>query len=211
MTRPTSHPLRRLAALLLTVATMAVAGCLPASAKKYVDELPSKSEVINGFSTDRLRRQLATAPLHHIEGIWRFPADDLEIAICRENIADVTTSDAAAAYRMVLLHSSNRALRPGTVIGHVSPTAKRSVYDARIYTRALGSSMINPKRFILSLDDEESRMLFEMRKSAFSVNLWRLLPFAWRYTVHRNRQQESTAGCVRVFPAPQLPLEPVYL
>lgn len=48
-------------------------------------------------------------------------------------------------------------------------------------------------------------------RSAFSVNLWRTLPYMWRYVVRKNRSAPTYHGCVRIYPAPVPPLQPIYL
>lgn len=180
-------------------------------AKKLIAALPSVSNGVGTFSIDSLRNSLATMPLHHIEGLWRFTTDGAEIAIVRDQDSETASGQSARAYRILLIHSPNRALRPGTLMGLISPSAKRGAYEARIYTRNTGSKLHSPRNFLLTLDNEESRLVFDMKKSAFSVNLWRLLPYMWRYSVHRNTDSKHPVGCIRIFPEPELPVEPRYL
>lgn len=178
---------------------------------KYIDELPRTSTVIPSFSTSEFRASLAASPLHHIEGIWLFPSDGTEIAITRLESSGKNRFAELDGYTIILIHSQNRALRPGTVIGRACRTAKDRSYEAKIYTKVAGSSLMMPKKFRLQLDSDGSRIVFDRIKSAFSVNLWRFLPYPWRYSMKRNSQGASSEGCVRIFPEPELPLEPVYL
>ena len=197
---------RRLLTLLITA--IVAAGCLTATAaNKYVDRLPHSSRRPEQFSREELMQRMNDTGLHHIEGVWRFTADGTEIAIMRPN----GEGDGVDYYEIILLHASNRALRPGTVIGVANPAAKKGYYEARLYTRSTGSLLFAPKKFNLESEDHDTRIIFEAKKSAFSVNLWRLLPYMWRYSVHKNQDSKSVAGCVRIYPAPLPPLEPIYL
>lgn len=178
--------------------------------KKYIDMLPRMSETIPSFSANGLRKELESLPLHHIEGLWRFPSDGTEVAIMRMP-TDRGSLDEPEGYGIILLFSRNRALRPGTVIGRISPSAKEHVYEAKIYTFSKGSTLMMPKKFSLQLNSDDSRLVFDQKKSAISFNLWRMLPYAWRYSVKRNRNSGSTSGCIRIYPEPDLPHEPIYL
>jgi len=175
--------------------------------KRFVDQLPRISEAPANFSRDSLMSRMNEVALHHIEGVWLFTSDGTEIAIIRpaENIGEPTH------YNILLLNSANRALRPGTMIGAVSAAAGKGYYNARLYTRVTGSKFHSPKNFVLKLDEDDARLVFETKKSTFSLNLWRLLPYMWRYTVRRNQDRKSVEGCVRVYPRPSTPINPQYL
>lgn len=150
-------------------------------------------------------------PLHHIEGIWKFPATGVEVAIIRNNPQQRESGLTADFYRMIVVDSDNRAIRPGTVMGLISPAAKRGEYDARIYTSNVGSTLVMPKTFTLTLTDNDASLTFKRHKSAFNVNLWRLLPYLWRYTIYPNEQDRNSDGCIRIYPNPPVPREPIYL
>ncbi len=202
--------MRCLHVIILFLSVLSASPGLCHAADRYIDGLPGTSKTISGFSVAEMRKEIASTPLHHIEGIWKLTSDGTEIAILRDrNQSD--SDNNARAYRMILMRSANRALRPGTVIGLVSPTAKTGTYDARIYTKAIGPQLSAARKFTLKLDDNDSHLIFEMNKSAYSINLWRMLPYMFRYSVRKNNKQPSTAGCIRIFPAPELPSEPVYL
>lgn len=195
----------------VTAIIIAVTALCPRAEKKIIDGLPKFSETISGFSRAEAVDRLKESDLHHIEGIWQFPATGVEVAIMRTDDRHSDKESRITSYRIIILYSPNRSLRPGTVMGLVTPAPKRGEYDARIYTRSVGTSLTMPKRFTLTLDNDDGALSFKQHKSAFSVNLWRLLPYLWRYSVHANQQDKSTEGCIRVYPAPLLPREPVYL
>lgn len=195
--------LRRL--LIILTVIVSVFSSESIAARDFIDELPGKSQTIEDFSYTKALSQLREMSLHHIEGIWQFPADGIEIAIMRRDNRE------PAVYNMIMLQTPRRATRPGTIIGLVTRSAKSGVYDAKIYTRAHGSILFAPKKFRLNLSDNDTNLLFEKRKSAYSFNFWRLLPFSLRYTVRRNEPEKSTAGCIRIYPAPLRPYERIYL
>lgn len=195
----------------VTAIIIAVTSFVSKAEKKIIDGLPKFSETIEDFNRASAIKQLKETDLHHIEGIWQFPSTGVEVAIMRNRNSGTTTESHAISYNIILLYSNNRSLRPGTVMGIATPAPKRGEYDARIYTRAIGTSLTMPKRFTLTLDKDDSALSFKQHKNAFTVNLWRLLPYLWRYSVHANQQDHSTDGCIRIYPEPLLPREPVYL
>ncbi len=178
--------------------------------KKSIDRLPKISQTKADFDYSLLLRSMAEAPLHHIEGVWQFPATGVTVAIMREGGFDAPESS-APLYTVTLVSSPNRAMRPGTIMGLVSPMAGRGEYEANIYTSSAGSSLTLPRKFTLILSDDDSSLKFRRHKSAFSINLWRLLPYLWRHTVYPNHENRESDGCIRIYPEPPLPREPVYL
>lgn len=195
----------------VTAIIIAVTSLGSKAEKKIIDGLPKFSETIENINRASVIEQLKETDLHHIEGIWQFPSTGVEVAIMRDQSRGTTTDGHVVSYNIIILYSPNRSLRPGTVMGIATPAPKRGEYDARIYTRAVGTSLTMPKRFTLTLDKDDSALSFKQHKNAFTVNLWRLLPYLWRYSVHANQQDHSTEGCIRIYPEPLLPREPVYL
>lgn len=179
--------------------------------KKIIDNLPAKSEIVSNFNTQKLKDHLAGLNLHHIEGIWQFTATGVEIAICRREDPARGNMQQVSSYNIILLFSPNRALRAGIIMGIATPTPNRGEYDARIYTQAVGSTLVIPKHFTLTLDDDDSALTFRQHRSALSFNPWRLLPYLWRGAIQKVPKTKSSTGCVRIYPEPILPREPIYL
>lgn len=205
-----SNAIQRQLSHAILSALMLTAACHISAENKFIDALPFSSAHVTGFSASALMNDMAEMPLHHIEGIWQFPSTGVSIAILRDTSAG-NSRDAAVRYNIILLHSPNRSLKPGTTMGMATPSARHDTYDARIYTRAVGSRLSIPKKFTITLDFDNSALLFRRNKSAFGINLWRLLPYLWRHSVYRNRQEPPADGCVRIYPEPLYPREPVYL
>ena len=180
-----------------------------ANARDYTDLLPLSSERPDGFSYPELLSRLSDAALSHIEGVWEFRAQGMTVAVERDRSG--SSGDVAPGYRMTIVSSLNRAIRPGTVIGHIAEGSDRQKYEARIFTAATGSTLRMPKRFLLELSDDDSTLTFRHKQGKFSVNLLRMFPFAWRYPFYKNHQEGDAGGAVRIFPRPSKPFEPVYL
>lgn len=198
--------MRNTATIILLLLCMTVSQAEP----KLINALPSRSETIKDFSTGVMMAQMSELALHRIEGIWQFPSTGVELAIIRENATSADIKDNPIVYRMIIVSSPDRAIRPGTVMGLVTPAAKNGEYDANIYTKNIGSLLTIPKKFSLALSDNDTSLEFKKHRSAFSINLWRLLPYLWRYTVYPNRTNTESDGCIRIFPEPPLPREPIY-
>lgn len=178
-----------------------------AASASATDRLP-----IRDYDREVVKTRLAAMPLHSIEGIWQFTTDGALIVIERDNTAAPAT-DALTSYRMVIIHSPARSVLPGTVMGHLSPTAKRGKYSAMIYTDSDGGSrLLKPKKFTLTLSDD-SHLSFHKHGIKIKVRFWRLLPYISRLGIYtREDNPRDLDGCVRVYPMPTSgPVEPIYL
>lgn len=197
------------------IATALIMGTMTAGARnpRPAPDVPATSLTLSGYEdTDSVRARMAASPLHIVEGLWRFPADGGLMAVERCDLGG--EREGASQYRLVVVDAANRILSPGTVMGYLWATAKRGVYEARIYTSVNreGTQLCNPKYFTLTLDDQESRLSFRKHKTGVRLNLWRLLPFMFRFSVVRqDNRPDDLDGCVREYPMPALPAEPIYL
>ena len=106
------------------------------------------------------------------------------------------------------------SLRPGTVMGYLSPTAKRGVYDARLYTGRTdaGTALHSPRTYTVTLTDSDSRLSLNRYGTSYRFNWWRLLPYMYSRLISRTDKKASgIEGCLRVYPSPAIPMEPRYL
>lgn len=197
----------------LSVAALSAGAAVPG--RSMLDGVPSRSEIISGYERDSVRVRLAEMPLHIVEGIWEFASEGTLMAIERVDGSAVSGRTATATlYRMVVVRGADMALRPGTVMGYLATTSKRGVYDARIFTSRSddGTTLSSPGTFTITLTDEDSRLTIKEYGKSYIFNWWRLLPYMYRYLVtRRDRPSGDLDGCVRVFPEPARPIEPVYL
>lgn len=215
----TSTPLllRALFLSLTLAATLCVLPCAARTVEKSVlKNVPDRSQTITGYDNpDSIAARLGELPLHAVEGLWRFASEGSLMAIERQTTRTAREYEAeATVYRMVIVRAADMALRPGTVMGYLTPTAKRGVYDTRIYTSRLdsGTALTSPKSFTLTLTDEDSRLSISDYGSSLRFNWWRLLPYMYRYLfTRREKSPGAIQGCLRVFPAPAVPSEPRYL
>jgi hypothetical protein len=186
-----------------------MSGTLTAS---VLDDIPSRSERIEGYSTPTLVRQrMASMPLHDIEGLWEFAGEGSLMAIERVD----GTHGAATLYRLVNVKSADISMREGTVMGYLTPTAKRRQYDARIYSSRSDDHtfLTRPSRNLITLSDDGTRISFKAYGRKFRFNWWRLLlPYMYRHLITPvENHPGDIEGCVRVFPEPSIPLNPRYL
>ena len=173
---------------------------------------PISATPLDGYcDINAVKKRLAESGPHRIEGVWQFPQNGTTVAIERHNSAG--SLPGSLLYRMTVVRSANRAIRPGTVMGVLCPSAGSNVYDARIYTSSrLAGKLDSPKHFTLTLTESDTHLVFKPVKSKYSFNLWRMLPYMFRYSVRTNTNTgEAPRGCVRLFPEPEIPLAPRYL
>lgn len=196
------------------VLILALTALLPAQlqAKKFVDQLPARSQApITGFSYNDVVSRLSQLPRHHIEGVWQYTDTDIQIAIVRQGLYQTAGSDRAPHYLMIVVTAPNRCIMPGTVMGHISHGGSEGVYTARIYTQSVGRYLTMPKSFTINLDDSENSFSLRKHNSPLEIFLWRFAPYLWRYPITPEYQNITRRGCLRLYPEPTPPLEPVYL
>lgn len=199
----------------LLILLLAILPTATAHGRELVEKLPTMSYALGGYDNiDSVRSAMERRPLHRIEGIWAFPSDGASVAIERWDDATVAGTSEAVGYRIVVLRSPCRSLRPGTVMGHLSATAKPGVYAAEIYTAGNGGpTLMKPKGFTLTLVDD-AHLTFRQHSRKIRVNLWRLLPYMSRISMRVSDSDAPTDidGCTRLFPRPLSgPVEPRYL
>lgn len=157
--------------------------------------------------------RLRSLPLHPVEGLWQFPGHDAVIEICRDDTSSV--SDNVARYNMTLILTSDLSVRPGTVVGYLTPTGRYGVYDSRIYTEMSSDGerrLVNPRKYVLTLEDGESRLVMKRYGKKMKFRWWRLMPYMFRWAISDSEiSPGELEGLVRIFPEPAIPLNPVYL
>ena len=198
--------------LLLTIAllTSFVSQAVRPDASKTC--LPDVSERLEGYDSDSLViARLGAGAIERIEGLWRFAADGGRVAIERRQLRAGAAD--ASVYAMVV-ESPDRAVRPGTVMGYLAATARGDTYIGQIYTDMTdrGTALCRPRDITLRLTDSESRFAIEPIEKGLKINLWRLLPYMFRWSVkYVDRTPRDLDGCVRLYPAAAVPSEPRYL
>lgn len=147
-------------------------------AERYIDTLPARSTVAEGFSRPEVEARLAELPAMEAEGLWQMTSDGAIVAIERW-VPDGMPSDGSLCLRMVVVTAPNRSLRPGTVMGYLAPTAARDVYDARLYTSLdENGSLSSPKAFRLRAKDDA--LTLTRVRSGVVINWFRMFPYLLR-------------------------------
>lgn len=181
-------------------------------ASDFLRRLPTVSTVLAGYeSADSVGSRIAALPACPIEGVWEMTDGGATFAIER---AEPSTSTAPARLRMVMVRAPWRSIRPGTLLGHLEPTAQPGVYEARIYSGMAQRTGLNiPRAFTLKLNDRASILTFAPFKSPLKFNLFRLLPYMYRHVVTlRQSRPDGLDGAVKIAPdRDSHPLSPVYL
>lgn len=177
-----------------------------------LDNIPDSSTRVDGYDSPTLvRSRMASMPLHDIEGLWEFAGEGSMMAIERVPGTDGATS----LYRAIVVKSADISLREGTVMGYLTPTSKRGVYDARIYSSRTDdhTRLTGPSHNTITLSEDGSRITFKAYGRKLRFNWWRLLlPYMYRTLfTPQERPSGDIEGCIRVYPTPVVPLNPRYL
>jgi hypothetical protein len=176
--------------------SLAASQLLAASPRRWIESLPSASEVIDGYMCDGVEERIAIAASNPIEDVWKLVATGGLIAVERmeSHGADVGLTD---CYRMIVLRSPDRAIKPGTVMGYLQPTAANGTFEARIYTDTDGNGTLTDAKSFRIVVTEDAMQFYRVR-SGLSVNIFRMLPYMFRRAVdYRPDDHNGLDGCVR--------------
>lgn len=189
--------MRPLILLLVIMAT------LPMAANDFLKALPESSAMMAGYDdVDSVTARMAALPLLPAEGVWQMTDGGAIIALERYVDPTLPLQSQWATFRLVMVKSPIRRVRPGTVIGHAVATAKCGVLEARLYTDFARESRLSvPRTFYLHLSADGSTLTFKAKKSRLAVNPFKLLPYLYRHTVTiRQNTPDDLNGALRVFP-----------
>lgn len=161
--------------------------------------LEATAATADGYTDiDSVEARMAARPLLPLEGVWELTTDGAAIAIER---MDGICRDHTSAYRITVISMPDRSIPPGTVMGVATETADRRKFDARIYTRSTGERLSSPADFIISLDNDNSRLSMSHYRRGLKVNLWRMVPYMFRYSVGlRDERPRDLDGMVKTYP-----------
>lgn len=146
-----------------------------------------------GFEPTAVDSIFADKALSPIEGVWRVTGEETLFAV----VADPGT----IFYRIIVVDATNRTLLPGTLMGAATATAQKNSFDALIYSHCSDGALSKPKRFTLTIHDN-CRMVTAPVTDKLRVNLWRLIPYMYRFSVSRvNNRPDNLDGALRIFPS----------
>lgn len=180
-------------------------------------DLPDTPLILPGYSVpDSVTARLSRLPLDAIEGLWQYTDEGSLIAVVARHrrLPSVRKADITGIYDVIVVNSADRAIRPGTIVGTIVRAGRRASYQARFYSKiSRGTPTLGGHRdFTINLDPDGAYLTFKPRNGRFSINLLAiLLPPGYRYTVRQSPSNRPDRGCVRIFPLPDLPVEPRYL
>lgn len=172
------------------------------------------AETLEGYgSRAEIIARMSQLPMVGIEGIWRFPATGQTIVIERDDRD-------AMRFRVVSGVSQAMAgIESGVLLGYIVPTAKSGTFDATLgeidsdgSARSGNVSKSRATRFTLDLTG--ARLSFTPVKRGLKVNLWRLFPYMFRFSVRAyDDRRKGLDGCMRVWPRDlsEPPYQPRYL
>lgn len=130
-----------------------------------------------------------------IEGVWRIAGDGAVFAVLPGEGGD-------DAFRLVIVDSPDMSVLPMTEFGTARRTAVAGRYDACLSASLTsGTSVRRDRNLIISLRDDGS-LIFEPYKKGLKLNLWRVLPYMFRFSVAAQDTRPSDIdGAVRLYPA----------
>ena len=209
----------RTAAILLTGCLLAGMVCLHGQRRLFAaeEDLPARSWVLEGWTDSVARARIGESLAGRTQGIWQATADGARVAIVADDApgqsrSDATGYNAPGNVLIVMLDSPRPGIRPGTVAGWASPAATPGRWDARMFTRTDGRELTSPRRFVLTLADD-NHLTLTPASDGVKISLHRLLPYFFRSALRQSNPPDGMEGFLRLWPTPagSAPLNPVYL
>lgn len=129
-----------------------------------------------------------------IEGVWRIAGDGAVFA--------VLPGEGGDTFRLVIVDSPDMSVLPMTEFGTARRTAVAGRYDACMSASLTsGAAVRRDRNLIISLSDD-GRLIFEPYKKGLKLNLWRVLPYMFRFSVAAQDTRPSDIdGAVRLYPS----------
>ena len=130
-----------------------------------------------------------------LEGVWRIAGDGAVFAVLPDGESD-------DIFRLVIVDSPDMSVLPMTEFGSARRTAVAGRYDARVSASLKsGAPVRRDQNLIISLR-EDGRLVFEPYKKGLKFNLWRVLPYMFRFSVvSQDTRPSAIDGAVRLYPA----------
>lgn len=126
-----------------------------------------------------------------LAGIWRIGGGGATVAF-------LPSGTSASDFDIVLLDSPDLSVIPGQTIGHAAATGRIGTYDASLARTQPGNK--KTVRCIITLG-KDGRLSFDYYKQGYTVRLWRLIPYLFRFSVNRQDTRPSSVdGAVRIYP-----------
>lgn len=152
-----------------------------------------------GFYTlENVKQRFRTNGATGIEGVWQFTGEGATVCIERTSGPD-DPHGVPMSYNMVIVNSVDEKVKPGTIVGSISPTAMPKSYDCFIRDNPSDPAS-RSHRFTIRLNDS-SHFSFLKVKTGARVSLWRWVPYLFRITVIERRERDPQLdGCIKLFP-----------
>lgn len=108
------------------------------------------------------------------------------------------------SYEMTVIHTPDLSITPGTVMGSAHISGKMSMYDASIFRDFTADGKGHrPQRLAITVDISTGMMRFDPYKQGWRVNLRRLIPYLFRFSVQReDTRPDGLEGAMRIYPTP---------
>ena len=195
------------AAIVVTLTTMA------ADLSKYI---PSTAPMLECYDNlDSLKVELSHRPLTDIEGLWQMTQNNSIVIIEPATLPDLTIAG-GDVWQIVLVSSPRKSLFPGTVLGYITPSARKDRFDAWMYTTGAYGVLKHHSRLTLDLTDELHISLIKP-KSKWRATVRHSFYFLFRASVSARTNGSDIDntpidGFIKLYPAANgKPLKPVYL
>lgn len=143
--------------------------------------------------------------LDTIEGVWHLSDED-------EGVIAIVADPRHNSFEIRAVNASDRAVRPGTLIGTATRSAAPGVYDAYIFTRSDEEGRLSKRKNVILKVNERGGLVFQSVKNSWKLNFWKIMPYMFRYSFSReNNRPTNIDGAYRIFPVSSIATLPTHL
>lgn len=190
--------MRHIACLLTSVFLLFVSS---QEARCGTPPLPPKSPVIQGYDIETAKQRLDELPLQPIEGLWRYLAEGMTLAI--EQFSDKECPD--IGYRVIMVECDDMSVLPGTVIGYVTATPLDNKWHLWLYSQRSRLTLCEPLECVATLSSDDAALTFEPPhwKVKLRINFARFLPsiFKGLSIIPEVAKEKEPVGFRKIYPA----------
>lgn len=139
------------------------------------------------------------------------PLADLQQMLPAELNVKYTLAD---QFVIILGDNPSPELRPGTIMGWLTPLAKPGLYNAVIFTKEKKGMLSSPKKFLLEMNADGTHLSMLEIKHKLRIDPLRFLPYLFHgislkgTLKYDDNRREDVEGFIKFYPRPRKPHVP---
>ncbi len=142
--------------------------------------MTSAASVMAGPTADGMRfadrgqaeEMIVDLPLHPVEGIWEYPADEVALMVLRD-------TDRKGLFKIYYVEGTDCRLYPGQSVGEIEETAERSKFKISLCSRISDGLPGHSQTGVATLSEQDDRLIIEMPRLKLKFSPSVIFPTLW--------------------------------